>query len=85
MPEPIVHTFRVRGQYRNKTTIFKNTFEKEVRAVSADDAVATVKRLIGSRNVNSNCIHIAQVLRIDNPEHVRDRVVRTFASESMKI
>jgi ribosomal protein L20A (L18A) len=85
MPELSVSTFRVSGFYRTRYGVNKNKFEKEVRALNKDDAVATVKRLIGSQKVKLPRIIISSVEEIKNPDEIKSRVVKAFATEKIRV
>jgi ribosomal protein L20A (L18A) len=85
MPELIVSTFRVSGFYKTRYGVNKNKFEKELRAVSKDDAVATVKKLIGSQKVKLARIVIQKVEEVKNPDDIKSRVVKAFATENIRV
>ena len=85
MVEQTVQTYRIKGHYKNNRSVFKNAFDKEVRGLTPDDAVDSLRQLISSKNVHPNRIFIESVHRIDDPDQIKDRVIRTFASESLKV
>jgi ribosomal protein L20A (L18A) len=85
MPELSVSTFRVSGFYRTRYGVNKNKFEKELRAVSKDDAVATVKQLIGSQKVKLARIVISSVEEVKNVDDIKSRVVKAFATENIRV
>jgi ribosomal protein L20A (L18A) len=85
MPELSVSTFRVSGFYRTRYGVNKNKFEKEIRALNKDDAIATVKRLISSQKVKLARIGIDKVEEIKNPDEIKSRVVKAFAIEKIRV
>ncbi len=85
MPELSVGTFRVSGFYRTRYGVNKNKFEKELRAISKDDAVASVKKLIGSQKVKLARIVIQSVEEVKNADDIKSRVVKAFATENIRV
>ena len=84
MAEIIVKTFRVNGYYKTRYGVNKNYFEKEVRAISAKEAQKHITQLISTRKVTPFRIFIEKIEEISNPEEIKDRVVRTFATENIR-
>ncbi|NMC04994.1 MAG: hypothetical protein GYA24_07280 [Candidatus Lokiarchaeota archaeon] len=84
MSEVTVSTYRVAGFYRTRYGVNKNKFEKEIRAISKDDAVNSVKRLISSQKVKLPRIVIEKVEEIKNPDEIKSRVVKAFATEKIR-
>ncbi len=85
MPELSVSTYRVSGYYRTRYGVNKNNFEKELRAISKEDAVASVKLLIGNQKVKLARIVIKSVEEIKNTDDIKSRVVKTFATENIRV
>jgi ribosomal protein L20A (L18A) len=85
MPELTVSTFRVSGFYRTRYGVNKSKFEKELRAISKDEAIASVKLLIGAQKVKRARIVINSVEEIKNPDEIKSRVVKAFATEKIRI
>ncbi|MEX2680864.1 MAG: hypothetical protein Q6373_004640 [Candidatus Sigynarchaeota archaeon] len=85
MPEVTVSTFRVRGFYRTRYGVNKNMFEKEVRAINKDDAIASVKHLISSQKVKLSRIVVESVEEIKNSDDIKSRVVKAFATENIRV
>jgi ribosomal protein L20A (L18A) len=85
MAEVTVKTYRVKGYYYSNKAYNKQLFETEMRAVGPDDAVKVLKQQIVSRAVNSRRIHIESIVEITSPEFIKDRVVKTFATEKLKV
>ncbi|MHA1681717.1 MAG: hypothetical protein ACTSUE_11965 [Promethearchaeota archaeon] len=79
-----VSNFRIKGHYKIQKGRFVFPFEKEIRAVSAENAVEKVKQFIACRNVNINRIKIEKIFRID-ASNINNRVVKAFAEENIKI
>jgi ribosomal protein L20A (L18A) len=85
MAEIIVKTYRVNGYYKTRYGVNKNYFEKEIRAISAIDAQKQMTQVISTRKVTPFRIVISKIEEIANPEEIKDRVVRTFATENIRI
>ncbi len=85
MPDLSVSTFRVSGYYRTRYGVNKNKFEKELRAISKDDAVASVRLLIASQKVKLARIVIESVEEIKNNDDIKSRVVKAFAEENIRV
>ena len=83
--ELVARTYRIKGYYYSNKAYNKQPFEKEMRAVSPDDAVKVLKQQIVSRAVNSRRIHIESIVEITSPEFIKDRVVKTFATDKLKV
>jgi ribosomal protein L20A (L18A) len=85
MTEITVKTFRVGGYYKTRYGVNKNNFEKELRAISPEDAVKTVSLVIASQKVKPQRIKILKVEEITNPDDIKSRVVKAFATEKIRI
>nr|MDO8086239.1 hypothetical protein [Candidatus Sigynarchaeum springense]MDO8118983.1 hypothetical protein [Candidatus Sigynarchaeota archaeon] len=85
MSELSVSTFRVCGFYRTRYGVKKNKFEKELRALSKDDAITSVKKLISSQKVKLSRIVIESVEEIKNSDDIKSRVVKAFATENIRV
>lgn len=80
-----VSNYRVRGYYRIDKTVFKYPFEKEVRALSPEKAVESVKHLISTQSVNPRRIFIKGVYEITDPDFIKDRVIKAFEDNEVHL
>ncbi|MHA1369863.1 MAG: hypothetical protein ACTSWN_03340 [Promethearchaeota archaeon] len=81
----VVRNYRICGYYKGRNSVYKNYFEKEVREITVDAAIEKVKRLISSKNVHPRRIVITRAYEVVDPKFLKDRVVRTFAEENLKL
>jgi ribosomal protein L20A (L18A) len=85
MPELTVSSYRVSGFYRTRYGVNKSKFEKEIRALNKDEAVSSVKQLIGSQKVKLARIVVESVEEIKNVDDIKSRVVKAFATENIRV
>nr|MDO8112304.1 hypothetical protein [Candidatus Sigynarchaeota archaeon] len=84
MVDVIVHTYRINGYYKTRYGVNRCYFEKEIRGINVEDVKKTLKILIGARKVDPHRIIFEKIEEITNPEDIKDRVVRTFATEKIR-
>nr|MDO8118832.1 hypothetical protein [Candidatus Sigynarchaeota archaeon] len=85
MTNVIVKNYRINGYYQTLKSPNFCYFEKEVRGVSPEDAVTTVKNSIASQHVDPKRIVIEKVYEIKDPEHLKSRVIKAFTTENLRI
>ena len=85
MVEVTVKTFRVNGYYKTRYGVYNNRFEKEIRGINPEDVVKAVIQLISTRKVSPYRIHIEKIEEITNPEDIKDRVVKSFVTENIRV
>ncbi len=85
MTNVIVKNYRIKGYYQTLKSPNLCYFEKEVRGVTPEDAMATVRNGIASQNVDQNRIVIQKVFEITDPEQLKSRVIKTFATENIRV
>lgn len=85
MAEIIVKNYRVNGYYKTRFGVNNNYFEKEVRAINGKEAEKQVIQVISTRKVTPFRVFIQKIEEITNPEEIKDRVVRSFATENIRI
>ncbi|MFX0103305.1 MAG: hypothetical protein ACFFCS_27340 [Candidatus Hodarchaeota archaeon] len=80
-----VSNYKVRGYYKIDKTVFKYPFEKEVRAISPDKAVEKVKQYISTQNVDPRRIFIQSIHEITDPKFIKDRVIKAFEDNEIRL
>ncbi|MHA1792467.1 MAG: hypothetical protein ACTSVI_07470 [Promethearchaeota archaeon] len=81
----VVKCYRIRGYYTIAKYKFKYRFEKEVRDITPEYAIQKLKQLISSRKVNPHCIKIEEVYEVVNSNAIKDRIIKAFEENDIKM